>query len=78
MNRKNVGVVVFAWDTLWKLIAVLVAVRNRQFKWIVPLLVVNSVGILPMVYLWKFSGPRAEDIGEMDGPDSGDWDQMVA
>lgn len=75
MNRKNVGILLFAWDSLWKTIAVLVAVRNRQFKWVGPLVAVNSLGILPMVYLWKFAGPRLDESDEDEGEE---WEPQAA
>jgi hypothetical protein len=46
---------VTAWDTAWKAAAILRAFRNGQPKWIVPLLVTNSAGILPMLYLFVLS-----------------------
>lgn len=61
MSRKKLGIALAVWDTAWKAIAIMVATRNRQMKWVPVLTIVNSAGILPMVYLWKFSGPRLDD-----------------
>lgn len=60
-KRPRIAVIVAAalWDTAWKFVAVRRAIRVRQFGWIAPLLVVNSVGLLPMVYLWKLSKREA-------------------
>ena len=42
---------VVAWDFAWKGFALWRAARNRQPTWFVALMVVNSVGILPIIYL---------------------------
>jgi hypothetical protein len=49
--------VVLIWDSTWKAAAIIKAVRRRQFRWVVPLAIVNSAGMLPMLYLWRFSRP---------------------
>jgi len=54
-QRAGAIVAAVAWDGVWKFLAVRRALKLRQFGWILPLLVVNSVGLLPMVYLWKLS-----------------------
>ncbi len=53
-NRVPVGIVIFLWDAAWKAIAIRRAVQNRQYRWVAPLILVNSVGILPMLYLVKW------------------------
>jgi len=50
-SKRRLLLLLGAWDLVWKVIAVRRAVKNRQYKWIPPLAVVNSVGILPIVYL---------------------------
>lgn len=47
--------VLLIWDSAWKAAAITRAVKRRNYRWIVPLAVVNSMGILPMLYLWRFS-----------------------
>ncbi|GEM_PF-5283428 len=37
-----------------KLIAAIQAARNRQYTWCVALILVNSAGVLPVLYLWRF------------------------
>ncbi|OGF99981.1 hypothetical protein A2Y99_01505 [Candidatus Gottesmanbacteria bacterium RBG_13_37_7] len=39
------------WDIIWKGIGLWHAARNNQRNWFVVLLVINSIGILPIVYL---------------------------
>ena len=41
-----------------KLFAAWKAYRNRQFKWCMALVLVNSAGVLPLLYLWRFREPR--------------------
>jgi len=56
-SRRKVLAILVVWDLLWRLLAVYRALRNRQFKWAVALAVVNSAGILPMLYLFRWSRP---------------------
>jgi len=42
------------WDVVWKGIALWHAARNGQRNWFIVLMVVNSVGILPIIYLKFF------------------------
>jgi hypothetical protein len=55
MARKKVPTAAIiagvAWDGAWKFLAIRRAIKLRQFRWIAPLLVVNSVGLLPILYL---------------------------
>ena len=46
---------VVAWDAVWKGIAMWRAARNGNMVWYVALLVVNSAGILPIIYILGFS-----------------------
>ncbi len=65
-NAKRAGIVVALWDTAWKAVAIRRAVRNRQWKWVPVLAVVNSAGLLPLLYLarWGRARPAAiEDEG---------------
>jgi hypothetical protein len=39
------------WDLVWKLIALWNSARNNQIAWFVVIGVINSVGILPIIYL---------------------------
>jgi hypothetical protein len=44
-----------AWDGAWKTVAVIRAGRRRQWGWVAALATVNSVGLLPILYLFVFS-----------------------
>ena len=43
-----------AWSVIWKGTALWHAARNRQLVWYLALLIVNTVGILEIVYLIFF------------------------
>lgn len=43
--------VVITWAVIWKGIALWHAARNKQLAWYIALLIVNTVGILEIVYL---------------------------
>jgi len=63
-NRLPIGIVIFLWDAAWKILAVRRAVQNRQYRWIAPLILVNSVGILPMLYLAKWASRESVPLEE--------------
>jgi len=66
---KLVGIVLGAWDTAWKVIAIRRAIVNRQWRWIVPLATVNSVGVLPVLYLSRWAKPA----GDRSEREAGRW-----
>jgi len=43
-----------AWSIIWKGIALWHSARNKQLVWYIMLLIVNTVGILEIVYLIFF------------------------
>ncbi len=42
------------WDIIWKGIALWKTARKKRYAWFIALLVLNTVGILPIVYLLFF------------------------
>jgi hypothetical protein len=46
------------WGVFWKGKALWKAAKNNQLYWFIALLVVNSVGILPIIYIVFFSKDR--------------------
>ena len=60
MNLSDHGVIalliVFAiWELTWKGFALWKAGRAGQKWWFVAILFINTIGILPIAYLWFFS-----------------------
>ena len=48
------------WDLVWRGIALWKAARNNDNIWFIFLLIINSVGILPIIYIFFFSKKRAK------------------
>lgn len=47
------GVVLLAlWDLAWKAVAMWEAAKERDKLWFALLLLINSIGIVPILYLW--------------------------
>lgn len=44
-----------AWSAVWKGIALWRAARNSSLVWFIVLLVVNTLGILEIIYIFGFS-----------------------
>ena len=42
------------WSIIWKGIALWHSARNKQLKWYIVILIVNTIGILEIVYLIFF------------------------
>ena len=49
-----------AWEIVWKSIALWKAARNNQLYWYIALAILNTVGILPIVYILFFQKKRKE------------------
>ena len=49
---------ILIWSIIWKGIALWKCGRNNQIRWFVVLLVVNTVGILEIVYITWFQRNR--------------------
>jgi len=58
----SVFVVLAAWSLIWKGIALWKAARNGDKAWYIALLVVNTVGILEIIYIFVFSKKTGEKI----------------
>ena len=52
--------VLLLWSFIWKGIALWKAARNGSKAWYVVMLVVNTVGILEIVYIFFFSKRKAQ------------------
>lgn len=42
------------WETVWKALALWRAAKNDSTPWFVVLMIFNTVGILPILYLYVF------------------------
>ena len=52
-NPLLLGIII-AWSIIWKGIALWHAARNSQLAWYIVLIIVNTVGILEIIYLLFF------------------------
>jgi len=54
-------IVLFAfWEVIWKGFALWHSARNKQLVWFIIILIVNTVGILPIIYL-IFARPKKKN-----------------
>lgn len=49
------ALILFSWSILWKGLALWRAAKQDQKNWFIALLILNTVGILEIVYLFKFA-----------------------
>ena len=54
-------VILIVWSTVWKGLALWKAAKNDNLKWFVVLLVVNTVGILEILYIYVFSKKKEKE-----------------
>jgi len=47
-------IIVAVWDLVWKGFALWRAAKNDSQGWFIALLVINTVGLLPILYLYVF------------------------
>jgi len=54
----NIGIVLLIlgiWELIWKGIALWKAARNNHKTWYIAILIINTIGILPILYIYVFS-----------------------
>ena len=44
-------VTLMIWEGVWKLIALWKAARNKHLAWFICIALINTVGILPIIYI---------------------------
>ncbi len=47
--------IILVWIVVWKLLALWKSARNNHITWFIVLAVVNTVGILEILYIYVFS-----------------------
>ena len=59
MQRKRWLLLPLAvWDLAWRFKAVRLALRRHEYKWALALALVNSAGVLPMLYIARHRKQR--------------------
>lgn len=48
-------IAIFIWSTFWKILALWRSVKNNQRNWFIAILLISTLGILEIVYLFGFS-----------------------
>ncbi len=48
-------IVLIAWDLVWRGVALWKAGRNAHLIWFICLFIFNTLGILPIIYIFGFS-----------------------
>jgi len=56
------------WDLIWKMIALWKSARRDQKVWFVFLAIINSVGILPIIYLLVYKD-QPDDVVDSSASD---------
>ncbi len=73
--------VVVLWELVWKGLALWHAAKEGKKRWFIALLIVNSFGILPILYLIWFREKKEEVISEaeckIDGEETKEKEQKV-
>lgn len=44
-------VLLMLWDAVWKVVALWKSARNNHLAWFIVIAIINSVGILPIIYI---------------------------
>lgn len=52
-------IVIGIWDAVWKAIGMWKSARNNQLAWFIVILIFNTAGILPIIYLYWFQSKKA-------------------
>ncbi|MFA6190251.1 MAG: DUF5652 family protein [Candidatus Staskawiczbacteria bacterium] len=52
--------VIMIWSIIWKGIALWAAARNESKPWFIALLIINTVGILEILYIFYFSKKKSK------------------
>ena len=47
--------IILIWSLVWKLLALWKSARNKHLAWFIVMAVINTVGILPILYIFVFS-----------------------
>lgn len=53
-NIALIVVIIIIWESIWKGIGLWRAAKNNQLNWFIAIFILNTLGILPIVYLKFF------------------------
>ena len=66
-GMKLILAVLIIWSLIWKGVALWKAARNSHTAWYVIMLIVNTVGILEIIYIYGFSKKGRGNTGQPTG-----------
>lgn len=55
-------IALLVWSMIWKGLGLWKAGRNKQLSWFIAMFLINSAGILPIIYIVWFQKKNAETI----------------
>ena len=55
LNQPVLLTIFFVWSLLWKGLALWRAANLKQRNWFISILILNTLGIVEIVYLFKFA-----------------------
>jgi methionyl-tRNA synthetase len=56
-------IILIIWSVVWKGIALWRAARNNHIYWYVPMLFINTAGLLEIIYIFFFSKKKTQQTG---------------
>jgi hypothetical protein len=57
-------IIIVIWSAVWKLIALWKSARKKQLVWFIVLALINTVGILEILYIYIFSEMKSKPVEE--------------
>lgn len=61
-TEKVIILILVIWSLAWKGLALWRAARHEEKKWFIAILILNTLGILDILYLYVFSKKKNEQI----------------
>jgi hypothetical protein len=51
-------IILAVWEAVWKLIALWKSARNNHLGWFICIAIINTLGILPIIYLITYKNKK--------------------
>ena len=61
-KTATILIILAIWDLAWKGVSLWKASKNNSMPWFIALLVLNTIGILPIIYVFFFSKKKNQSI----------------
>lgn len=63
-NAWWLGPVIILWTLPWKGVALWKSARRNEQKWFIALLLINTLGLLEILYIFVFSKDKTSEVPE--------------